>query len=109
MPFKKLDAQTRPPRQWALVGYPGSGKSTFAARRCAGRCSSSTATTASPRWPAWPPPTIYELSENPVDHVDPRRIAELLRQNMGGRRCAHRGDRQPDGHHRPDYDAGRRS
>jgi hypothetical protein len=31
MPFKKRDAQTRPPRQWAIVGYPGSGKSTFAA------------------------------------------------------------------------------
>lgn len=83
MPFKKLDAQTRPPRQWALVGYPGSGKSTFAAQmrgpllvidsdhrfaEVAGLAATD----------------VYELSENPVDHVDPRRIAELLRQNMGG-------------------------
>ena len=83
MPFKKLDAQTRPPRQWALVGYPGSGKSTFAAQmrgpllvidsdhrfaEVAGLAATD----------------VYELSENPVDHIDPRRIAELLRQNMGG-------------------------
>ena len=83
MAFKKIDAQTRPPRQWALVGYPGSGKSTFAAQmrgpllvidsdhrfaEVAGLAAGE----------------VYELSENPVDHVDPRRIAELLRQNMTG-------------------------
>ena len=83
MAFKKIDAQTRPPRQWALVGYPGSGKSTFAAQmrgpllvidsdhrfaEVAGQAAGE----------------VYELSENPVDHVDPRRIAELLRANMAG-------------------------
>ena len=83
MAFKKIDAQTRPPRQWALVGYPGGGKSTFAAQmrgpllvidsdhrfaEVAGLAAGE----------------VYELSENPVDHVDPRRIAELLRQNMTG-------------------------
>jgi len=28
--FKKMVKSTYPPRLWALVGYPGSGKSTFA-------------------------------------------------------------------------------
>ena len=31
MGFKKIDTTARPPRHWALVGHPGSGKSTFAA------------------------------------------------------------------------------
>jgi putative protein kinase ArgK-like GTPase of G3E family len=30
MLFKKLQATKYPPRLWGLVGYPGSGKSTFA-------------------------------------------------------------------------------
>ena len=32
MPFKKIEVSNRPPRQWAIVGDPGSGKSTFAAQ-----------------------------------------------------------------------------
>jgi hypothetical protein len=32
MPFKKIDEAARPARQWSIVGYPGSGKSTFAAQ-----------------------------------------------------------------------------
>lgn len=32
MPFKKIVKSRYPPRHWALVGYPGSGKSTFAAQ-----------------------------------------------------------------------------
>ena len=83
MAFKRLDALTRPPRQWALVGYPGSGKSTFAAQMLgpilvidSDHRFAEVAGLASGE--------VYELSENPVDHVDPRRIAELLRQNMAG-------------------------
>ena len=30
MAFKKIDTTGYPPRHWSLVGYPGSGKSTFA-------------------------------------------------------------------------------
>ena len=30
MPFKRLDITQVPRRLWALVGFPGSGKSTFA-------------------------------------------------------------------------------
>ncbi len=32
MAFQKMSKTQYPPRQWALVGYPGAGKSTFAAR-----------------------------------------------------------------------------
>ena len=32
MAFQKMNKTAFPPRQWALVGYPGSGKSTFAAQ-----------------------------------------------------------------------------
>ncbi len=83
MPFKKLDQTARPPRQWALVGYPGSGKSTFAAQMTGPllvidsdhRFAEVAALAAG---------EVYELSENPADHVDARRIAELLRANMAG-------------------------
>ena len=33
MAFKKMDKTQLPPRQWALVGYPGSGKARLR-RRC---------------------------------------------------------------------------
>ena len=32
MGFKKMQKAKYPPRQWSLVGYPGSGKSNFAAQ-----------------------------------------------------------------------------
>ncbi len=32
MPFIKLTPTAYPPRQWAIVGDPGSGKSTFASQ-----------------------------------------------------------------------------
>ena len=32
MAFKKMVKPQYPPRHWSLVGYPGSGKSTFAAQ-----------------------------------------------------------------------------
>jgi hypothetical protein len=32
MPFKKIETATYPPRHWAIVGDPGSGKSTFASQ-----------------------------------------------------------------------------
>ena len=35
MAFQKMSKTQYPPRQWALVGYPGAGKSTFAAQMAA--------------------------------------------------------------------------
>ena len=84
MAFKRLDPKTtRPPRQWALVGYPGSGKSTFAAQMAGPIL----VVDADHRFAEVTPLAvgdIYELSEHPADHVDARRITELLRANMPG-------------------------
>ena len=82
MPFKKLDAQTRPPRQWALVGYRAQAKHVCGADARPLLVIDSDHRFAEVAGLA--ATDVYELSENPVDHVDPRRIAELLRQNMGG-------------------------
>jgi hypothetical protein len=81
--FKKMDKAQIPPRQWALVGEPGCGKSTFSAQM---------------RGPILPIDAdhryaevahratgdVLELSEQPEDHVNARRIADLLDENMRG-------------------------
>lgn len=81
MPFKKMERPNLPPRHWILVGYPGSGKSTFATQM---------------RTPLLPIDAdhrfeevvhlaqgdVYELSTNPADSVDPETIFRLLKQNM---------------------------
>ena len=82
MAFVKMTQPLTPRRLWALVGYPGSGKSTFAARmrgpllaidadhrfdevmRLAG--------------------AVYQLSDTPADNVQPERIAAALHKNMPG-------------------------
>lgn len=82
MPFAKMTQPAMPRRLWALVGFPGSGKSTFAARmrgpllaidadhrfdevmRLAG--------------------DVYSLSNRPADNVQPERIAACLHANMPG-------------------------
>lgn len=82
MAFKKLEMTAYPRRLWGLYGFPGSGKSTFAARlrgpllvidadhrfdevaRLAG--------------------DVYALSDRPADNVDSERIAAQLRANMPG-------------------------
>ena len=84
MTFKRLDPKThRPPRQWALVGYPGGGKSTFAAQMIGPIL----VVDADHRFAEVAPLAageIYELSEHPADHIDARRITELMRSNMPG-------------------------
>ena len=83
MPFKKMERPNLPPRHWVLVGYPGSGKSTFATQM---------------HTPLLPIDAdhrfeevvhlaqgdVYELSNNPADSVDPETIYRLLNQNMPG-------------------------
>ena len=80
--FKKMDSSAFPARQWALVGPPGSGKSTFAAHM---------------RAPILPIDSdhrfsevahyaneVYKLSDNPQDNMDAERIVALLKENMKG-------------------------
>src|SRR5688572_29708686 len=81
MSFKKMEKPATPPRHWVLVGYPGSGKSTFATQM---------------KTPLLPIDAdhrfeevvhlaegdVYELSSNPADSADPEAIVRLLNQNM---------------------------
>lgn len=82
MAFKKMTATPYPPRLWALVGFPGSGKSTFAAAMRgpllvidADQRFREVLTLAG---------EVYQLSETPEDNTDPERIAALLAENMPG-------------------------
>lgn len=80
--FKKMDTTAFPPRQWALVGPPGCGKSTFSAQM------------RSPILPidsdhrfsevAHLANEVYRLSDNPQDNMDVEVIAQLLKDNMKG-------------------------
>jgi hypothetical protein len=83
MPFAKLDPAPYPRRLWGLYGFPGCGKSTFAARmrgpilvidadhrfdEVAQMCAAG----------------VYALSDRPADNVQPEAIAAALRANMPG-------------------------
>ena len=83
MTFKRLDQAARPVRQWALVGYPGSGKSTFATQLAAPLL----LVDADHRFVEVAPLAgagVFTLSEIAADHVDPERITQLLRASMPG-------------------------
>lgn len=82
MSFKKMQATQYPPRLWGLKGYPGSGKSTFAAQM---------------RGPLLVVDSdhrftevlhlakeVYALSDVPEDNVIADRIAACLDKNMPG-------------------------
>ena len=82
MAFKRMTASTYPPRLWALVGFPGSGKSTFAAAMRAPLV----VIDADQRFREVLSLAgeVYQLSDNPADNADPERIAALLAENMPG-------------------------
>jgi hypothetical protein len=83
MAFKRMEQTKYPPRLWSLVGYPGSGKSTFAAQMHAPLL----VVDSDHRFGEVLPVAmgdILQLSENPADQVDPSRIADLLAAGMPG-------------------------
>ncbi len=82
MPFQKMKPSIYPPRLWELVGYPGSGKSTFATQMR----SPILPIDADHRWSEVYPlnPDVLELSPNPLDHVDAYRIDRCLEEHMEG-------------------------
>jgi len=83
MGFKQMVKSKYPPRLWALFGYPGTGKSTFASQM---------------KSPILPIDSdhrfqevmelvdgpVYELSATPADNVETYRIVERLNQHMEG-------------------------
>lgn len=83
MPFYNMKAPKYPRRQWSLVGFPSTGKSTFAAQM---------------RQPGLVIDAdhrfseilrqyggdFFALSENPEDNTQARRIAHRLREGMSG-------------------------
>lgn len=82
MAFKKMDVTAYPRRLWGLYGFPGGGKSTFAARMKGPIL----AIDADHRFDevARLAGNVYTLSDRPADHVDAERIAAALRANMPG-------------------------
>ncbi len=83
MAFKKMQKPKYPPRQWSLVGYPGSGKSSFAAQMQGPKLvidSDHRFTEVLEN----ADDDVYQLSDNPSDNVDPDTISKVLNQNMRG-------------------------
>lgn len=83
MAFRKMVRTAYPPRLWSLVGYPGAGKSSFAARMHgpmvvvdADHRFQEVLTLAQGE--------VYELSDVKSDNVDPNIISKLLNANMPG-------------------------
>lgn len=82
MPFKPMQATQYPPRLWALVGYPGSGKSTFAAQMRGPIL----AIDADHRFTEvlHLAKDVLALSENSSDQTDADRITAILNAHMPG-------------------------
>jgi adenylate kinase family enzyme len=83
MAFRKMQRPKYPPRLWSLVGYPGSGKSTFASQMNGPLL----VIDADHRFTEVLDESsneVYDLSDIPSDHVNPDRINALLAKNMPG-------------------------
>ena len=83
MAFRKMKKPTYPPRHWSIVGYPGSGKTTFAAQMCGPKL----VIDADHRFTEvldLSDDEVYALSDNPADNVDPDAINRILLENMPG-------------------------
>jgi len=83
MAFPKLNANGYPRRLWGLYGFPGSGKSTFAARM-RGPILAIDADHRFDEVTRLAGGNVYALSEVAADNVDAERVAACLRANMPG-------------------------
>ena len=85
MPFAKIvaTAQTYPRRHWALVGFPNTGKSTFAAQM-RGPILAIDADQRFAEVAHLAPGDVFALSETGMDNTQPERIADILRANIHG-------------------------
>lgn len=83
MGFKEMVAPKFPPRQWAIYGDPGSGKSHFASQmKTPALVIDSDARFAEQLRNA--AGQIYKLSDEHTDNLDSDSIARLLKKNMPG-------------------------
>jgi hypothetical protein len=83
MGFQKMIKPQFPPRHWSLVGYPGSGKSTFAARMVGPKL----VIDADHRFSEvleLNQDDVYSLSDEASHNVDPDAINTILLANMPG-------------------------
>jgi energy-coupling factor transporter ATP-binding protein EcfA2 len=83
MAFKKMSKPKYPPRHWSIVGYAGSGKSTFAAQMRGPKL----VVDSDHRFTEvldLNNDDVYQLSDNKSDNADPDRIARLMYSNMPG-------------------------
>lgn len=81
MPFKPLTKSKYPRRLWSLVGYPASGKSTFA-MRMQGPFVVIDADHRIDEVAQLTTEDIYPVSEIGVEHTEPHAIAKRLDENM---------------------------
>lgn len=83
MSFKKIDPNATPRRLWSLVGFAGSGKSTFA-MQMRGPILVVDADHRIAEVASLAAAGVYTLSDRPTDNVIVEQIAAALRQNMAG-------------------------
>ena len=83
MAFKKLDVTAYPRRLWGLYGFPGGGKSTFAAR-LRGPLLVIDADHRFDEVAKLAGGDVFQLSDRPADNVDAERVAAILARDMPG-------------------------
>lgn len=88
MGFKKMAKTDYPPRLWALVGYPGAGKSSFATQMRAPMLIVDADNRFREVLGLAGDRDVYELSDTPSDNTDPDRVAAILDENMPGSEVA---------------------
>lgn len=81
MGFQKMNKSQLPPRMWALVGYPGAGKSTFSTQM-RGPLVVVDADQRYAEVAHLVHEDIYPVSSVAYEHTDPHTIAKRLNENM---------------------------
>jgi hypothetical protein len=84
MPFEKMTRLKYPPRLWGLMGYPGSGKSSFAAQMHGPLLVVDSDHRFTEVLDLAGEREVYQLSGNASDHASPDRIAAILSREMPG-------------------------
>lgn len=84
MGFKKITGDGYPTRQWALVGFPNMGKSTFIAQMRGPILTIDADHRINEIARVNKQQTFYQFGDKPEDAADPRQIAKILDRDMPG-------------------------